>query len=516
MSPFLSKAVNLLRPASRSTAAASRGVGAAYGSGPWGESGYAAAQEYSRFHKAILSNVGSEDRELNWGQRKRLLVNTYQLARLYPFTESASAKLVRYVVGSGVWPRPKTSSDRWNRRAAEKFKSHFDDPRLCDVRGRETLTDILKHLVSHVWLFAGDGALQILPGLRINPIESDRIGPPAGKPAPDDEVFGIKVSDYGEFLSFRVGSRAASGVEDAQVIPASDIIYAARTLNHRFDQTRGVPVLAQAFARLVVAGEITTAELAAMNAAAKIAWYQPVDIEINLGTNADGSTKYPDFKLQDGMVVFGPQGQEPRMFSTNRPNDQFGPFLRSVWQEVASCLGISYELLTGDYQQTNFSTIRGIRMEDAAGFAEVQHWLRRTVLDRLFYWATSYWVKRGDLPAPPRDFEGDAANYLVSWSFPRLGHIDPYKEHQGNRLHLENGGSFGAIYGDDFEEIIRQKSNEIKRIKEIAAADGNTFEEIVKPITQAPASQTASTEETDTEDEDTPAAPAPRSDDDGA
>ena len=167
----------------------------AQGSGPWGESGYAAAQQYSRFHKSVLSNVGSEDHELSWSQRKRLLANTYQLARLYPFTESASSKLVRYVIGGGVWPRPKTSSERWNRAAAQKFKSHFDDPRLCDIRNRETLPDILKHLVSHVWLFAGDGALQMLPGLRLNPIESDRIGPPAGKEAPKDEVFGVKLTE---------------------------------------------------------------------------------------------------------------------------------------------------------------------------------------------------------------------------------------------------------------------------------------------------------------------------------
>lgn len=475
------RALGKLFPAKRPSASTTITAG---GSGPWGESGYQAAQQYSRFHKVVNSEVGSEDKELTWHQRKRLLSNTYQLARLYPFTESASSKLVRYVVGSGVWPRPKTSSERWNRKAAEKFKAHFDDPRLCDVRNRQTLPDILKHLVSHVWLFAGDGALHMLPGLRINPLESDRIGPPAGKEPPKDEVMGVRLTPWGEFTDFRIGERASNGVTKHALVPADQVIFAARTLNHRFDQVRGVPVLAQAFARLIVAGEITTAELAAMNAAAKIAWYQPIDVDINLGTNADGSTKYPDFKVQDGSVVFGPEGGKPQMFSTNRPNDQFQPFLRSVWQEVAACIGVSYELLTGDYQQTNFSTIRGIRMEDAGGFSEIQQWLKRTVLDRLFYWSTSYWIKKGELDPAPKDFEGDASNYLVSWSFPRIEHIDPYKEHQGNRLGLENGGTFHDIHGDDFEEKMRLKSQEIKRIREIAEKDGNELGDLIKPITE--------------------------------
>ena len=451
-----------------------------------------------------MANVGSEDSELNWRQRKQLLANSYQLARLYPFTESASSKIARYVVGAGVWPRPRTSSKTWNKKASEKFKAHFDDARLCDVRGRETLPDLLKHLVSHVWLFAGDGGFQMLPGLRLNPIESDRIGPPAGRDSPPNEVFGVQYNDFGELTAFRIGRRAVSGVERSELIPGADMIYAARWLLHRFDQVRGVPAFAQAFARLVVAGEITTAELAAMNAAAKLAWYQPIDVDITLGTNSDGSTAYPEMKLQDGMVVFGPKDSEPKMFTTNRPNDQFQPFLRSVWQEVASCLGISYELLTGDYQQTNFSTIRGIRMEDAAGFGEIQQWLKRTVLDRLFYWSTSYWIKKGELPPAPKDFEGDAANYLVSWSFPRMPHIDPYKEHQGNRLSLENGGTFADIYGDEVEEKFVEKSREIRRLKEIAAADGNTIDELFRPITPTPKEAPQPDEPDDDEKDDAP------------
>lgn len=461
------------------------------GSGPRGDSGYEVAQLFSRFHKEVWGTVGSEDSELTWSQRKQAITHTYQLARLYPYADSAADKLGKYVIGpAGVWPKPQTTSDAWNDAAAAKFKAHFDDPRLCDVRNRQTLPDMLRHMVAHAILFTGDGGFRMLPGLKLNPYESDRIGPAAGRDVqPADEVQGVQLTPWGEFTGFRVGQRANGGVKPDELVPASEFIFCPRYLPHRFDQVRGVGALMQTFSRFIMAGEITTAELRAMLAAAKIAFYQPVDglDGIEVPKDASGNPIYPRFQLQDGTVLYGPPGHEPKTFKSDRPNSNFESMLRNVWTETASLLGMSYEVLTGDWSKANFSIFRGVRMTDQESIADLQGWVRKTILDRLFYWSTSYWIKTGELDPAPVDRDGDAANYLVSWSWPKLEHIDPYKEEQANRLHLENAGTLRDIYGDSWREKIRERAREVRAIKEEAAAastDGIevTPDEIMRPI----------------------------------
>ena len=46
-------------------------------------------------------------------------------------------------------------------------------------------------------------------------------------------------------------------------------------------------------------------------------------------------------------------------------------------------------------------------MEDADGFRNIQQHIVKPILDRLFYWSTSRWVKTGELPPPPKDFEDE-------------------------------------------------------------------------------------------------------------
>lgn len=457
------------------------------GSGPRGDSGYEIAQLFSRFHKEIIfANVDTEDKEMRWADRKRMLVHSYQMARAYPYAYAACVRLADHVIGDGVWPTPKTGNDEFDEMAALKFKAHWDDARLCDVRNRQGLTAMLRHLVPHVCLYAGDAGLRILPGMRYNPYESDRIGPPDKGADPVDEVMGVRVTPWGEFTGFRVGGRAASGVTNSEVVPASDFLFVARHLLHRFDQVRGVPAIAQAFGRLIYGGEITTAELRVALAASKVGWYQPVEglDGVEVPKDANGNPIWPKFQLQDGTVLYGPPGHEPKSFKYERPGDNFATIMRMVWSESASVLGMSYEMLTGDYSKTNFSVIRGVRLEDASGFRSIQQHVVKPILDRLFYWSTSRWIKTRELPTPPKDFEGDAANYMVSWSFPKLEHIDPYKEHQANRLSLENGASLRDIYGDKWEEVIRERAKQQRRIKEIAAAEGVDPEDIFRPVSK--------------------------------
>jgi len=456
-------------------------------SGPYGQSGYEAARIHTRDWQMSYGTVDTEDNEMSWGERKRLITQLYQLLRRFPLVQSPADKFNRYVIGAGPWPRIKTSSAEYNEALHNAFKRHFSNPVLCDMRRQDDLPTMLKTGFNQAYYFSGDAGLRIFTGngtgvMRLEPYESDRIGPSIDGPAPKNEINGVILEPWGEHRGFRVGKRGNGGLRDSRVIPASDFIFAARHMPQRWDQVRGTGVLAQAFGRFIQANEITESELASLSNASKAAIYMPIPglEDVELKQDAHGNPIPLQMKMENGSIYYGPEGAKPEIIKMERPNPNLIGFIDSVLHEVAAVIGISFYQLTGKSLK-NFSQNKGDLKTDAESFEEMQRWVRREFqLDRLV-WRFSIEF-RDQLPPAPEDWQFANLFELIRYTWPKLNYFDPEKQAKADRLKMQNGASLYDIYGDEWKEQVDRSFEVQSYLEEKERATGIDRDRVMLPV----------------------------------
>jgi len=459
-------------------------------SGPYGQSGYEAARLFTKDWKMSHGTVDFEEKELGWGDRKRLIAQLYQLLRKFPLVQSPADKFNRYVIGPGPWPRIKTSDPKFNEALHGAFKRHFSNPALCDMRRRDDLPTLLKTAFNQAYYFSGDCGFQLHTGngsgvFRIEAYESDRIGPPSDFAPPENEVQGVVLEPWGEHRGYRVGRRSNGGLTASHVVPASNFIFASRSLPQRWDQVRGVGVLAQAFGRFIQSNEITESELISLSNASKAAFYVPIpgleDVELQRDKN--GNPIPLEVKITDGSIFYGPEGTKPEAIKIERPNPNLIGFIDSVLHEVAAVIGISFYQLTGKSLK-NFSQNKGDLKTDAEAFEEMQRWVRREFqLDRLVYRFSIEF--RNQLPPPPPEWRFENLFELIRYTWPKLNYFDPEKQAKADRLRMQNGASLYDIYGDEWKEQVDRAFEVQSYLKEKESSTGIDRDRVFLPVSTA-------------------------------
>lgn len=126
----------------------------------------------------------------------------------------------------------------------------------------------------------------------------------------------------------------------------------------RWPQTRGVPWMHSVFRRMNDSSEYTKSELVAARAAANI---------VGFIQQSEGLMDDPRFQnLKIGNRVQSEPGTFRRLlpgetfagFSPSRPNQALEAFMRYMLREMAAGVGVSYESLSRDYSQSNYSSSR--------------------------------------------------------------------------------------------------------------------------------------------------------------
>lgn len=72
------------------------------------------------------------------------------------------------------------------------------------------------------------------------------------------------------------------------------------------------------------------------------------------------------------------------LISHNRPNQQFESFVSFVIRLIAGCVGLTPEIISGDYRQINFSNLKGIRLDLAMNARPAQRRLIRNFYQPIF------------------------------------------------------------------------------------------------------------------------------------
>lgn len=213
-------------------------------------------------------------------------------------------------------------------------------------------------------------------------------------------------------------------------LPAAEITHGFETLRPK--QVRGVSPFAPGILiahslRDYIDAEIDGAKMAARYLAF-ITTQDPQGLQLGNGAKTDSS--YGKAKVEEiGYAVnqYLLPGEQVQLTSHNRPGNTFDPFTQFVIRTFAIVSGFPYELVSGDYRDLTYTTIRGSRNDLEMTLKPQQRRHVRQLTQKVYYRFLDWAVLSGRLDLP-----GYFANpwpwrraYFIP---PGMAPVDPLKE----------------------------------------------------------------------------------------
>ena len=223
--------------------------------------------------------------------------------------------------------------------------------------------------------------------------------------------------------------------------------------------------------RLRDMGGYTESELTAARAAANIMGF----VQQSLDTVDPGD--FEKLKKVDRFIKSEPgtfqrllPGETFNGFAPSRPNAQLDGFMRYMLREVASGVGVSYESLSRDYSQSNYSSSRLALLDDRNQWRVLQSWLIRNYLNDIYREWLDAAVISGVVRIP--DYFNRKEHYQKVRFKPRgWSWVDPQKEVQAYVLAVQHGfmsrsDVIAAIgNGQDREDVDKMIKSDRERAK---------------------------------------------------
>ncbi len=323
--------------------------------------------------------------------------------------------------------------------------------------------------------------------LQVQLIEPEQIPATFDRPLPTGNTIrqGIEFDPVGRRVAYHVlrehpGERLFGAGGDTVRVPAAEMAHVFEPV--RPGQARGQPWLAQVLLRLYEFDHYEGAELVRKRDAAMFSGF----------IREVGG---PDGGPLGGSVTTDANGQpaevarlEPGTFQKLRPAEDvtfaapadmgegYAEFMRWVLRAIATCIGVTYEQLTGDLTGVNYSSIRAGLLEFRRAVEMFQHCVFAHQFCRPVWRA---WMDRavlvGALPVSATTYRRERAAWrAVKWVPPGWQWVDPEKEIKATvaaiRAGLLSRSEAVSAYGYDAEEIDAEIAADNKRADDLGVA----------------------------------------------
>lgn len=458
----------------------------------------------------------SEDTELSTSLRTARN-RSRELVRDAAYAKRAKVIIQNNLIGTGIGMQAKvlTSRGELNERINDEIEEAFEgwmDGAQCHTGEALHLSDMERQLAGQVFE-AGEILVRMHPKrfgpsrvpLALEVIEPERIADefqPGPAEATNQVRLGVEVNSFGAAVAYWIRNQhpgelrmSAESVGKIERVPARDIIH-LRVID-RWPQTRAMPWMHASGRKFNDMDGLTEAEItASRGAACYMGFIETPDSEKNplhAEEQEDGSFQQ---ELEPALIDRLAPGEKFNFAAPNRPNAQLDPFMRMMLREVAAGTGPSYESLSRDYSQSNYSSSRLALMDDRDLWRVLQMWFIRTFRARLH----RMWLQQAVMAKVLRtinveQYAVDPARFEAVRFKPRgWGWIDPTKEVQAYEQAIRNGfttvTAVIAATGDgrDLEDVLKERKHELKMMSEAGLmfdTDPSTVKkaETVKPET---------------------------------
>jgi lambda family phage portal protein len=417
------------------------------------------------------------------GSLRALRARSRQLTRDREYALRAKQLVQTNVIGQGIGMQAQVASTRG--RMVDKINTQIEDAweiwcekANCHTGGLLHFHDMERMLVGEMFE-AGEALVRIIKQpfgdsrtpLALEVIEADRlIDTWQSAKAPNGNAIrmGVEVDQWGRPQAYWLypthpGDYQFTSFQPSRFIrvPADEIIHLY--VQNRLPQTRGVPWMHAALKRLNDMGGYSEAEIVAARSSASVMGIiespeaQPGD---------DPETPQPVMDMEPGTVQQLLPGQKFTGFNPSRPNAAMEPFMRFMLRGVASATGTSYESLSRDYSQSNYSSSRLSLLDDRDLWKVLQRWIIRNFRVPVHRIWLQQAVLGGELAFP--DFYTNRAKYEAVRFRPRgWSWVDPIKEVAAYEAAVQAGfmtvGDVVAATGNgqDLEDVLKARRAEL-------------------------------------------------------
>jgi len=449
---------------------------------------YAGAQ-YGRTVSDWLAQSTSADSEL-FTSLRTLRNRTRQMVRDNEYASHAISRVIpNNVIGQGIGFQAQVMMRRGGKldekinTLIEACWAHWTKASRCHTAGKMSFQDLERCIIRSV---AESGEILVrkvkrrfadsqVP-LALELIEADQLVDNwSGRSHNGNEIrMGVEVDEWQRPVAYWLYPRhpgdyafaSTAPSNDWQRVPADEILHIG--LFDRPNQTRCVPWLHSALIKLRHIGGTEEAEIVTARANASVMGFitsPEADDGTGAVTDADGVQDGEQvMDMAPGLIKKLSSGEQFTGFNPSRPNAGLESFLRHLLRSVAAGTGISYESLTRDYSQSNYSSSRLALLDDRDQYRVLQAWIIRTFHQHVFEAWLELAVLANVLPLPA--YESTPEIYHnVRWMPRGWAWVDPAKEVAAAKAAVRAGfktvADVIAETGGDIEDVFRNRRREL-------------------------------------------------------
>ena len=454
---FLEKIISLFNPKLAMQRAFLRTQMSGYNSGSYGK-------RNKNWNKTLLGPNAAFESQLNL-----IVARSRDLVRNNPWARSARDKIVSNIVGHGI------KGNITGNAKLEKLWRDWSETTKCDINNRLDLAGI-QELVCNTVVESGECLIKVIYRrsdsnleipIQLQILECDYIdktrdnltanrGRNTIKNGIEYNSLGQAVAYYlydehpGEnlgYLNYSVNSKR---------VKAENIIHIFNP--ERSGQNRGIPWFAPVANKIKDLNEYEDTQLIRQKISACFAGF----IYDNDPASAlNGYEKNEDYELSDkvtpGLFEILPPNKDIK-FSSPPAITGYQEYNSAILHSIAAGLNITYEMLTGDFSQVNYSSARMGKLEMKK---KITRWQKNlftaNTLPRIFKWFLEA-VELQNI---------NVKKYQIKWTVPKFELVDPQKEiaaiKDEIRLGLNSPSSAIIEMGRDPEEVY----SEWKKDKEL-------------------------------------------------
>lgn len=297
----------------------------------------------------------------------RLRARSRDLVRNNPFASSAVEKMVSNIIGNGITPRARTGQKG---RDSEIDALWADWAEVCDADGCLNFAG-LQSLAARTTVESGECLVLMrnrrpedgLPiPLQLQLLEPDHLDTAKNATTKTGVIVnGVEFDLLGRRIAYWLfPTHPGDGLWGG-----SSVRFSSQNILHLYRKTRpgqvrAAPWLAAIILRLRDLDEYADAELWRKKVAACFAAFvtRPEGMEgtpMGVGQTTKDGTRTDS--IEPGMIEYLSNGEHVE-FSTPRDSGGYDAYMRTELHGVAAGIGVTYEQMTGDLSQVNFSSLR--------------------------------------------------------------------------------------------------------------------------------------------------------------
>lgn len=384
----------------------------------------------------------------------RLRDRARDLTRNNAYGKKAKRVFADNFIGTGIIPQARTGSDRLNKQIMatwEQWIAQADAEGDCDFYGLQAL--IVRSIYESGECFIryrdrfSDDSLAVPMQLQV--LEADFLDTTKNNESAGGNYInqGIEFDAQGRRVAYWMWpqhpgeSMAMRSKSQSLRIPADQILHIFE--KDRPGQTRGVTAFAAVLMRMRDLDDYEDAELlrkkiescftafVVQNSGSEGPLLGNIASTQSNGESGSGQNQPKRVEqFRPGMIEYLKPGEDVRFGSpTSDPN--YNAYMNHQLHAVAAGLGITYEQLTGDLSQVNYSSLRAGLLE----FRRMIETLRWQVFIPMF--CMPVWrrfIERAYIAG-----QISRIDYVVNWTAPKFEMIDPLKDAQADTMMMRNG-----------------------------------------------------------------------------